>query len=244
MAEVVAGWQQLLDTVRRALTVQLDEAERQQALNQAMNVGCASLSGAMSCSITVQEPNGQFRTIVTHGDIASALDDSQYQAGDGPCLSAARHHRPVRIDEMKSEERWPQFSQAATGMGVRSSLSLPLADHQLAAALNFYGDHEFCFAAARSDSIARLVTKATTVLLNPPAAGAGDPRAPGDEVALHRLDVARQQNTRIIQARDLVMARDGLVEGAAFHQLALRSRDESRPLIAVAENIIETARPR
>ena len=234
MAEVTAQWQHLLDAVRHVQIESPTEAQRQEALQRAMEVGCASVPETRSCSITLMDTDDRFRTTVTHGELALQLDQVQYQAGDGPCLAAARHRRPKRIDEMARDGRWPQFARTAAGMGVLSSLSLPLADGQVRAALNFYGKQEFGYASQRSTSIALLVSRVAGILLGlHGAAGANRNLAdPG------QLMIARQQNERIKQARDVVMAEGGLTEGAAYHQLAVQSRDESRSLIIVAEDML------
>ncbi len=66
------------------------------------------------------------RTTASTDNRADDLDDAQCAHGRGPCLEAAWEGTPIRavIDDERS--RWPEFTAAATELGVRTSLSVPL----------------------------------------------------------------------------------------------------------------------
>ena len=53
----------------------------------------------MSASVTLIE-QGRAITVGSTNDTAQALDDAQYAAGKGPCLTAAREVRFVRVDDI------------------------------------------------------------------------------------------------------------------------------------------------
>ena len=63
----------------------------------------------------------------SHDDIRS-VDEAQYENDAGPCVSAMREGRPVAVEDFTREDRWPQLTDKAAAIGVRSSLSLPLSD--------------------------------------------------------------------------------------------------------------------
>jgi GAF domain-containing protein len=70
---------------------------------------------------------------------AVTLDEVQYDQGYGPCLDSARAGHLVRIDDMATDSRWPQFAAAAHEAGLVSSLSVPLpAQRHVIGALNVY----------------------------------------------------------------------------------------------------------
>jgi hypothetical protein len=41
------------------------------------------------------------------------FDLLQYQAGEGPCLDAARKHGTVRADDLRADTRWPTFATSS-----------------------------------------------------------------------------------------------------------------------------------
>ncbi len=71
--------------------------------------------------------------------MADKLDEKQYGQDDGPCLEALRTGRAVHVRDTLREPRWGTYPRFAAGLGVRSSLSVPIPvrDHT-AGALNFY----------------------------------------------------------------------------------------------------------
>ena len=47
-----------------------------------------------------------------------ALDDAQYQSGEGPCLTVLDSHDPVALEDAgELEDRWEHFSRAARTWG-------------------------------------------------------------------------------------------------------------------------------
>jgi hypothetical protein len=55
--------------------------------------------------------------------VAAKLDDLQTELRNGPCITALREHRTVRIEEMSTETRWPLFTRRASDLDVRRLLS-------------------------------------------------------------------------------------------------------------------------
>ena len=108
-----------------ARTLITDDANLGHALRGVADIGCQLLPNCAAASVTVIEREHAI-TVGSTSDTAQALDDAQYTAGDGPCLTAARHGVLVRIDDTTAEQRWPDFCRQAADNGVHSSLSVPL----------------------------------------------------------------------------------------------------------------------
>ena len=86
----------------------------------------AGIPGAESTSITLLRDDRAY-TAAHHGDMALAADELQYAKGYGPCMDAGRGGVLLRIDDMRTQERWPDYvGERPTRWGVRSSLSIPL----------------------------------------------------------------------------------------------------------------------
>ncbi|MFJ7151512.1 GAF and ANTAR domain-containing protein [Streptomyces sp. NPDC100445] len=95
------------------------------------------VSGADGCGVTLRRRQRPL-TVVSTGGVADKLDEKQYGQDDGPCLQALRTGHVVHVPDVLEETRWGTYPRFAAGLGVRSSLSVPISvrDHT-AGALNF-----------------------------------------------------------------------------------------------------------
>ena len=144
-------------------TVVSEDANLQTAMRRVAETGRAVLTDCDSASITIIE-RGRPVTVGSTNDKAQALDDAQYNAREGPCLTAAQEGRTIRIDDTGNDERWPRFAASARANGVRSSLSVPIdvSGPDTFAGFNVYGsalggfsdaDEQLCEAFAGQASI-------------------------------------------------------------------------------------------
>lgn len=93
----------------------------------------------LSCGMTLRQRGRPPAAVACTDQLAAQADDIQYRMGDGPCLHAMRHGRPVRIDDFAVHDRWPRFSRQAVALGLRACLAVPLfADEEPAGALTLY----------------------------------------------------------------------------------------------------------
>jgi len=91
-------------------------------------------------SITARR-NDAYSTVATTSDLAEAVDEAQYADQEGPCLESLDDNTPVTVPDMTRTMAWPGFRQAAAGMGLHASVSIPLfaGSGSTIAALNLYG---------------------------------------------------------------------------------------------------------
>jgi hypothetical protein len=59
-------------------------------------------------------------------DTAPEIDQAQYDAGDGPCLSAFNEGRITTIDATSEPGEWMEFRRAAAARGIGSTWPDPL----------------------------------------------------------------------------------------------------------------------
>jgi GAF domain-containing protein len=94
--------------------------------------------GPVTCTITVERDGGA-ATVASSSEEGLRLDETQYAFDDGPCLTAARQQRLVLIADLKSDERWSDYLEAALLEGVRSVLAVPIPTDPFShAGLNCY----------------------------------------------------------------------------------------------------------
>ena len=91
---------------------------------------------------------GRPATVVSAGELAVALDETQYERGHGPCLHAARTGELIEIADTRVDSRWPDYTRRAAEHGNLSSLAIPLlidGDAQVTGALNIYARSTHAF---------------------------------------------------------------------------------------------------
>jgi hypothetical protein len=227
-------WNDLLQLARRCENGEEVSAEaREHALRSAMNLGCRSLPHTAACSVTQEQGGGQFVTLISsEGALATALDRVQYGAGDGPCISAARHQRVEQIHAMSQDERWAELSQQALEHSVQSSLSVPLPGaHIPRSALNFYGSVVEAYSPARAQALASLVARTVAVLL---AEGPGQ----FGNLSPSRVQELVSSRSLIARAQGMIMEREGADATTAYHVLATRSAEQRSTLADVARGVV------
>lgn len=89
---------------------------------------CVDLLPVDGAAISVTHAGSSRGTFGSSGDLSRRLDEFQFTFGEGPCLDAASLGRPVLVGDVEDmqEGRWPAFSEAVLGEGVRAVFALPV----------------------------------------------------------------------------------------------------------------------
>ena len=190
-----------------------------------------TVPGCDLASITILK-RGTPTTPVFTDKVALDLDETQYETGDGPCLSAMRH-RGMEEVVIGSDDRWPSFAAAAGKLGVRSVLSVPLGDSEtVLGALNLYSR-----SSAGYDDDARAVAGLFSDQVGVAAANAS---AYVEAYELSKqLQEAMESRAVIEQAKGILIAAQRCTAEEAFEILRRASQSQNRKLRAVATEIVE-----
>ena len=229
----------LAETLRSLSRTRLtDDANLQDGLCRVAAAGCSLLSNCTSASVTIIEL-GQASMVGATNDTARDLDTAQFDVGDGPCLTAARDRRTVRIEAVPTDERWPGFTEAARVAGVASSLSVPLelgdgdgdCAGEYAGGLNFYAPVPSGFSEEDEELAVAFALQASIVVANAHAYWASF------ELTRH-LTAAMASRAVIEQAKGMVMATHRCSADDAFDRLRRQSQSENRKLRSVATDLV------
>jgi GAF domain-containing protein len=228
-----------VDHLLRALN-QVVFADRtlDQVLGEITDIARRNIPGAESTSITLIRGERAF-TAAHSGEMALAADELQYDEGYGPCMDAARGNVILRIDDMRTEERWSHYVPRVIEQGVRSSLSVPLPYQGTSiGALNNYATEAAAFATPESLAAALEVAEAiAVVVLN------ADAHAQlGDQARNMRL--AMDSRAVIEQAKGVLMAQRQVDADQAFEILREASQRYNRKLRDIALGIVASTQPR
>lgn len=97
------------------------------------------------CGITLLR-HRKAGTVASSSERAQRMDEIQYNFSDGPCLRASREQVTIHIPDLRSEQRWPEYTAAVVEHGMRSILAVPFAlESDTKAALNIYADEPHAF---------------------------------------------------------------------------------------------------
>ena len=213
--------------------VVLAERSLDDVLGEVTDIAARSIPGAESTSITLVRGDKAFTAAHT-GEMALAADELQYERGYGPCMDAGRAGVVLRIDDMRTEQRWREYTARVLEVGVRSSLSMPLPyQGSSIGALNVYSSVPAAFA-AESQQAATAVAEAVAVAVA--NADAHDRLA---EHA-HNMRLAMQSRAVIEQAKGVLMAQQGIGAEQAFEVLREASQRYNRKLRDIARGIVES----
>ena len=174
-------------------------------------------------------------TVASTGQLATDLDETQYERGHGPCLHAARTGELTEITDTRTDGRWPDYMPRAAEHGALSSLSVPLAidDEELAGALTIYARRPNGFDEASRTAATRFAPYAAVAAGNLHAYRSAHDRADNLQAALDTRGV-------IDQAKGMLMDRYMLNADQAFQVLAQMSMKTNRKLHALAGDLVHT----
>lgn len=221
----------LQEALRGLAGLLLTEQSTDDVLAAVVSLAAQVVPGCDAASISMLH-KGRPVTPVSSADLANDLDHSQYESGEGPCLTAIESAAPVRVESFAREQRWPRFSKQAAAEGVRSVLSLPLrVQDTVLGALNLYSRRPSNFSDAE-DSAALFAHQASITLFNAQALRQAQELAQQLAVALENRDV-------IGQAKGIIMAAQNLSSDQAFDVLRRASQRGNRKLHEVAREIVE-----
>lgn len=97
------------------------------------------IPGCDEASISVVLGRKRASSRAPTSDLPRTVDELQERLGQGPCLDAAYEQESVRVPDMASERRWPDFAAAASAAGAAGMLSFQLyVEDDNLGALNLY----------------------------------------------------------------------------------------------------------
>lgn len=223
----------MMRLVELADSLQRDDKTDFPAAMQAINASAvAMVSGAQYAGVTVSGADGSVTSLGATDPSAALLVAAQGETGEGPCLSAARDRRVIRIEDLQQDDRWPQFRrEALSRTAVRSMLCVHMfGDEPSAASLTFQADVPHAFT-DESVEMAQILAAHTTMAWNLRR------REQQFSTALDSRDI-------IGQAKGMLMERFGIDALDAFELLKKLSQETNTKLTEVAQSVVADTHPR
>jgi GAF domain-containing protein len=186
-----------------------------------------TIPGADECGISYVTGRTKVEPRAATGELPLAVDELQGTLGQGPCWDAVWDHKIVGVEDVATEQRWPEFAREAAGLGVGSMLCFQLfvAGDRLGA-LNVYSRRAHAFDAESEDIGLLFVSHAAVAL-----AGAEHEQ---------NLLAGMQHRDVIGQAKGILMERYKLTATQAFGLLTRTSSETNRKLRDIADELSAT----
>ncbi|WP_306215027.1 GAF and ANTAR domain-containing protein [Actinoplanes sp. RD1] len=209
-----------------ALTLQ-DENTLEQTLDAIVTVAAQTVPGAEHAGLTVVRRRREVHTPAATADVVRQVDRAQYETNQGPCLDSVHERHTVRLADMATEGRWPDFCRRALALGVRSMLSIQMyVRHDDLGALNFYSMRTDGFT-DESEDVGLLLASHAAIAM------AGAQRE-------HDLSAALSTRDLIGQAKGILMERHKVTGDQAFHLLVRVSQHANVKLTDICRALIDT----
>jgi GAF domain-containing protein len=222
------------ELLRDLTRVVLADRTLEEVLGEIVAIANREVPGAESTSITLLRADKAF-TAAHHGEMSLAADELQYEEDYGPCMDAGRVGVVLRVDDMRTETRWPAYVARVVDTGVRSSLSVPLPyQGSTIGALNIYSSRPTAFAS--SESLAAGLEVAETIAV---AVANADAHWQLTEQA-RNMRLAMESRAAIEQAKGVLMAQRHVDAEQAFEILREASQRYNRKLRDIAAGIVES----
>jgi ANTAR domain/GAF domain len=160
-------------------------------------------------------------------DLPREVDSLQERLKQGPCMDAIWEQLIVRTDDVRSDDRWPQFGTEAAELGVASMMCFQLfvVGDQLGA-LNMYSRARGAFDDESQDIGLVFASHAAVAL-------AGAEHESNLRIGMGNRDV-------IGQAKGILMERHKITAQQAFAVLARVSQEMNRKLVDIARELADT----
>ena len=199
-------------------------------LQRMVEIARLIVPGCHHAGITVLR-RGRPETPAATDQVSAEVDKVQYEAGEGPCLSAIVEQHMFRTGDLGLETRWPKFSTPAVERtGVRSVLAYRLfASGDTFGALNLYSRERNAF---DDDAVG-----VGSILASHAALAFARAR---EREQISGLEQAVASNRAIGMAIGILMALGRLGPDEAFDQLRTASQRSNRKLREIADEVVHT----
>ncbi|HEY3559455.1 MAG TPA: GAF and ANTAR domain-containing protein [Kribbella sp.] len=100
----------------------------------------AAMPGIEYASISLTRRDGRIETLAPTDVVAVKADELQYELSEGPCLDAALEEPVVRVDDIRTDPRWPAYGpRVAKELGIGAQIAFQFrAEPHVRGGVNLY----------------------------------------------------------------------------------------------------------
>lgn len=192
-----------------------------------------AMFGLTGAGLMLVDDDQLLRSVLATDERGWVLEDSQVQAGEGPCVDATIHGELTSTSDVLIDERWPVLTGLMKDSGIGGVLGVPIRlAGATVGALNVFVDEEYHW--DDSDFLA-LTTFGGVLEMLLSASLLAEQR---DAVA-NQLQEALDSRVVIDRCVGLLMGRHGIGAVAAFNELRSIARPQRRKVHEVARELLD-----
>jgi anti-anti-sigma factor len=224
--------------VRHALNelgrLRFGEMRVEEAMHQVVQTTHAifSVDGA---GLMLADDEHHLRNAAVSDERVRHLEDLQIEHSEGPCITAFDEKVMVGAPDLAADQRWPAFSRAAVGRGVRAVLASPIPYNQDAiGVVAVLSEQEHPWSAEAELALLAFTDLAALLI-------ASMMMSEQQTELAQQLQGALNSRAVIEQAKGVLIGQQGLSAQAAYEQIRARARAERRKVSAVAAELVRGA---
>jgi GAF domain-containing protein len=191
-----------------------------------------SVDGA---GLMLSDADQQLRSVAASDQRFEHLEELQIQHSEGPCIDAYDSKRLVGVEDLTSDSRWPDFSQAAVECSVRAVLASPLPYNQDAVGVVAVLSEKTRPWSPEGELALLAFTDLAALLIATMMMGEEQ------SVMAQQLQGALNSRQIIEQAKGVLIGTQHIPARAAYEQLRAQARSQRRKLVAVCAEVVHTA---
>jgi len=195
---------------------------------------CAEVTAASGAGIMLMSGDVPRGSVCTTDHVSALIEQLQYDLGEGPCVDAYQHDRPILEPDLAqpATPRWIAFTEPALRAGVRAVFGFPLRVGAVRlGALNLYFDRPGTLNSEQhSDALVMADVAAEAVLLL-------QANAPRGTLAAE-LEAGANFQYVVHQAAGMVAAQLDITVGQALIRLRAHAFGNDRSLPDVARDVV------
>ena len=222
-----AGWNELAEKLSDLARSMQDEKGLEHTLDAIVLSAADTVPSAEEASISAVSRRRAVQTTAATGALPRAVDQAQYETGQGPCLDSLYEQQTLRLPDVCAESRWPDFCARASELGVRSMLAVQLyVEGDNLGALNLHSRRLDAFS-DESEQVALMFAAHAAIAM----AGA---------LAQEHMQTAVDSRDVIGQAKGILIERYKITSQEAFRLLVVASQSTNIKLYDVAGYLVRT----
>lgn len=191
-----------------------------------------AVPGTVGAGVSLLDSGGRRTSSGFTDRVVEQADARQYELGEGPCLTAWAAEETVLLEDVRTDQRWPEWSAVVSSLPVRSVVSAPLfAGKECIGALKVYAALPSSYDEGTARLLELFAAPAATLLANIQSNEAPHRISEGLQAALYSRDLVNR-------ACGMLMERHGVGYEQALQNLMHQAHAANTTLRQISEDLM------
>jgi GAF domain-containing protein len=223
--------------VAKILSDVVDASDPDGDVAERLVLACAATLPVTGVGLVLMTDEGPAGTVAITDGPAATMEELQFTLGEGPCVESSSAGRPVLQPDLAhtGPARWPAFTAGAQEAGIRAIFAFPLRVGGIRlGVLDLYRDEVGDLTQDQLRDALSFADAATAVLLHLQAERSQEGGEPGSIPVL-------EDRAEVHQATGMISVQADISMAEALVRLRARAYAESRPILALSQDVLSRA---